>query len=94
MSGETESRYLVVARCGMDDLPLGLFDSFVEAEQYIASVDRGTVTGFAGSVFELDVSVFCNLSVVEFNGWMPVRWQGVRDLEHDATFNLGLEDDE
>lgn len=88
----SETRYLVMARCGIDDLPLGLFDSFVEAEQYIATVDRDVITGFAGSVFSLDVSVFCNLAVVEFTGWMPTKLQIVRDLEHNAAFNLGLED--
>jgi hypothetical protein len=96
MTGEREDggrMFLVMARCGMDDLPLGRFESYIEAEQYVASVDRDVITGFARSVFRLDVSVFCNIAIVEFSGWMPVGLQIVRDLEDDRAFNIDLQDD-
>ena len=74
--------YLVVVRCGMDDLPCRLFADKGKAEAFAkepieAEVDR------VAKLLNLDVTDLCNVSVATFADGVMTACDIVRDFEDE-----------
>lgn len=76
--------FLVLLRCSLDDLPLRLFDDSAGYQEridaFVASVSAATITGVE-DVFGLDVSEPFHVTLVTFEGGLPVKTEIVRDLK-------------
>lgn len=76
-------QYLVIARCGMDDIPMKLCPTRMLATTFAQQVVPETIMLAAGYVFDIDVSIFCNVSVVPINdAGIPQRVETIKDLEN------------
>ncbi len=73
-------QYLVLARCGMDDIPMSLWDTYLAAKEFAEATTIMDVEKKASDVFEMDVSVFCNMCVVIFEDGEAVRVNLVKDF--------------
>jgi hypothetical protein len=81
-------KYLVLGRCGMDDIPMKLFDCgpdktrLAEATAFALALTVEDIQQIAYDVLLVDVSIFCNVSILTFgaNG-VPVESWVVKDLE-------------
>lgn len=80
-SGPLDSFFLVLARCSLDDLPLAAFADREAAVTYAGLIDHDSICGLASDVFNLDTSTCHNITVVDFDGGLPVKSEVVRDLE-------------
>lgn len=72
--------YLLVARCGFDDIPLRLFKNtlFCRVLHEARGVTRDHVLKIAGEVFGLDTSEVVCLSIVQLSSsGVPVRCETV-----------------
>lgn len=75
--------YLVIVRCGIDDLPLKLFGSFAEAEAFATAVGKNDVQT-AKRVLNLDTSVFHGIDVIAFDEDGVIEKSiPIRDLEDE-----------
>lgn len=63
--------YLVVGRCGMDDVPLRLFASEKPARDYASTVTRKTVIDYAMFVYGIIVSQVITVVIVPFLNGIP-----------------------
>lgn len=80
--------FLVVGRCGMDDVPLRLFGGLKEARDYALGVSRQDVIDAARTCLSLSVSYVVCVSIVAFVGGVPQAGvTAVKDLDE------GEEDD-
>ena len=72
--------YLVLARCGIDDIPCGLFDLEGDAVRQCATITRTEVYHIASSALALDTSEIYRIDVLLMHEKaLPVRmW--ARDL--------------
>lgn len=59
-------RYLILARCGIDDLPLTLHADFETAESVAKKWTRARIIEFARTTHKLDVSVVECLTIAKF----------------------------
>lgn len=73
--------FLVIARCGMDDIPLGLFETEEAARVYGRMQTTDTVREKAATVFLLDVSEIICVDLVKFVAGSPSGW-------HDTVANF------
>jgi hypothetical protein len=67
------TKYLVIGRCGMDDIPLRLADTLEDALYLAQSVTENVITRMARKVMEVDVSHICNVSIVLFKRGIAQR---------------------
>lgn len=69
--------FLVVGRCGMDEIPMGLFDTRGGAEAFALSLTRQSVIDQARQ-YMLDVSMVFHVGVLEFRNGKPwgSYWNG------------------
>lgn len=65
--------YLVVARCGSDDVPMKLFESHQKALEYAASLTAPEVKGRSLAVFGVEPTLFCAVDLVLFQDGFPGR---------------------
>ena len=73
-------QYLVLGRCGMDDVPLRLCATRKEADSFARTVTEDLVVRMAGDVFDVDVSVFCDVSIVPIDAkGRPRKFIWVKD---------------
>jgi hypothetical protein len=68
--------FLVIGRCGMDDIPLQLCATREEALENARSVTGEDVLALAPVVMGVDVSVFVSVCILEFRDGKPreVEW--------------------
>lgn len=64
--------FLVIARFGMDDIPMHLFASREEAEEYAKNVEYKDACEAAND-FDVDSSMMVNVCVCEFSEGKPLR---------------------
>lgn len=72
--------YLVLLRHGMDDLPIGLFDTQGRADQFASTVEP-MPTEAIRSLYGTDCSTPCCVEIVEFANGLPVNIRFVRDFD-------------
>jgi hypothetical protein len=75
------NEFLVLARCGMDDIPLRLCADAHEADDFVAKVDPAYVIRCAGRVYDLDASAVISIGVVKFIDGEPQTFQEVVSYE-------------
>ena len=73
-------QYLVIGRCGMDDIPMRLFDSHAAAEDYIKAATEVDVIEAAEGVMGVGVSHVIGLAILTFRGGIPGRVTHAREL--------------
>ena len=73
--------FLVLARCGMDDVPMRLCESKTDAYEYARSLTPDDVREAAGIVCGVGVSDVFTLCVVEFHDGVPLPAESVPFLE-------------
>jgi hypothetical protein len=76
-----EYKYLVVGRCGMDDVPVELCDDIWTARKVAKATTKSQINEIAGIVFSMDVSVFCNVAVVHFHNGEPTLCEIVKEFK-------------
>lgn len=57
-------QYLVIGRCGMDDIPMKLCKSLSDAYAFAEEVTERKIAQAAWKIMGVDVSIFCNISVL------------------------------
>lgn len=72
--------WLVLARCGMDDIPMRLFPDRKCAYDYASTVTEDDVRLMAVTVYDCDVSVFVLVCVVQIINGYPQTMDIVKDL--------------
>lgn len=71
--------FLVVSRMTMDDVPMGLFDTRFQAEQFIAELTEESIIKAAGDVMGVKViDPGVMVCVVEFRDGRPLEIEIVR----------------
>jgi hypothetical protein len=80
--------FLVVVRCGSDDIPIRLCESRDEAQRVAGGLRRADVLE-AETTLSIDVSVYHNVSVYTFQGGRLTDAVCVRDFddEPDCEFS-------
>jgi hypothetical protein len=78
---EAMNAFLVIGRCGMDDVPLRLFPDYKTAADYAAGVTRQDVISAADAVYRTDVSQIILVAVVEFKDGVSQEFHVEKDLE-------------
>jgi hypothetical protein len=73
--------FLVLARCGIDDIPLLFTESRDDATDFALAVTRERIQQVALDVFKIDVTDFMSVDVVTFDGGFPVHAELVQDFE-------------
>ena len=63
--------YLVVARCGMDDIPIKFVAEAWQADEVGKALTTRQIQRRADKVFGVGVSVMCNVSIVPFVNGIP-----------------------
>lgn len=74
--------WLIVARCAMDDIPLGLVTNEHEATKAANMFDEKDVLKQARKL-KLDTSVVYNLSILEFRGGVPQDYKIITTFDED-----------
>ena len=77
------SGILVIGRCGMDDIPMIFLPTRKEAVSYAKKVTLQRIADMAATVFCMDVSIFCNVSIVPFIDGVPSQFELVKDFNDD-----------
>jgi hypothetical protein len=77
------THYLVLARCGMDDIPMRLCRDVEDAVALCNAATREQVIRAAGAVLDAEVSHVIGVGYVRFAGEQPRRYVHVRDLDRD-----------
>lgn len=72
--------YLVLARCGIDDVPMGLFDAEDVARVFANDVTEQQILQVARQAFGLDTSIIHGVSVIKLDGGKMPRGCFYRDL--------------
>lgn len=78
------ARYLVLARCGMDDIPLSLVDTPEDAVAACRTVTPDQIVQAARAVLDAEVSHLIAVGYVRFKGTRASRYVNVRDLDRDG----------
>lgn len=74
--------FLVVARCRMDDVPMALFDTRFQAEQFAAELTEERIVEAAGDVMAVDVTdPGVVVGIVEFRNCTPTPIDLIRTDE-------------
>jgi hypothetical protein len=78
--------HLVIVRTNLDDIPVRLFQTREEADDYANGMDDAAVLTVTrgGNVFNVDASTFNGVWVVEFVGGEPVSSRLVWDDDTGA----------
>jgi hypothetical protein len=63
--------FLVIARCGMDDIPLRFFTTREEALENARSTTVESILDLAPEIMCVDVSIVINVSILEFCSGVP-----------------------
>ena len=71
--------FLLMARCGMDDVPLGLYPGRADALNHALGLSPADVRRAAEAVLHVDVSDVIGLGVVEFVAGAPQMIDAVAD---------------
>jgi hypothetical protein len=75
--------FLILARCGMDDVPMRLCESMADACEFARSLTTKDVQEAAETVCGVSVSEVITLHVVEFHDGVPLPVESVPFLEVD-----------
>lgn len=73
--------YLVLARCGQDDMPLYLFDNIEDARAQANNLMPEDVIGVADMVFDNDISDVINVGVATFIEGHIEKWEIVKSFD-------------
>lgn len=77
---DTKRMYLVIARCNLDDIPMGLFDNEPAANRFASGITTEDVTTTIDAVgWNMDTSELVTIDVIEVVGFGrfvkgQVRW--------------------
>jgi hypothetical protein len=78
--------FLVLLRCGMDDLPLGLFATHTAAWNFAKGiVPTSEEIAVTERVLSLDVSDLHAVSVMSFDNGVPVKCEFVHGFKEAAA---------
>jgi hypothetical protein len=73
--------FLVVGRCGCDDIPLTLWAERAKADEYAAAIKPEGVMQRAKRVMTVDTQNVCGVGIVEFKNGVAQEIEMVRDFE-------------
>lgn len=81
IQGTGMNAFLILARCGTDDIPMAIFESHKPAIDYALDITFEDIRNRALDAMEIDVSDFICVSIVEFKDGSAVSSEMVRDLQ-------------
>lgn len=82
-------QFLVLARCGLDDIPMGLFDDQEAADAYCVDLLKDGPKGAEDAIraqaghLGLDTSVYFRFAVIRMEGTSPIQWTTTHELYPD-----------
>ena len=77
--------WLVLGRCGMDDIPLRLYADRKLAEVYASNVEEVVVRNTANAVLDMTVSHVIGTCLVQFVDGIPIGRLWVKDFPDTAS---------
>lgn len=75
------SYYLVLARCGMDDVPMAICQSMEDAMNLARGLTQEDVERVANDVLSCPVSTHVCISILTFENGLPVDCMVARDWD-------------
>lgn len=73
--------YLVMARCGQDDIPLYVFFDYEKAKRYAENVSPVDAIEIADVIFNNDISDVINVGVATFIDGEIQKWEIVKAFD-------------
>lgn len=71
--------YLVIGRCGVDDVPIRLCGTKAEANRLAKRTSQRAIFA-AAAILGVDPLIFCNVSVVVFEDGVPIACYQVKEF--------------
>ena len=79
------SMYLVIARAGMDDLPMLLTPSAVVAKTYAQKANLGNDLRAAANFMKVDTSIWLGIAILRFHEGRPISLKRIRDVSDEEA---------
>jgi hypothetical protein len=76
--------FLVIGRCGCDDIPLAMVESRQAAKQLAANLTKDDVKNAAYDVFSLDVRQVIGTSIVPIRNGLPLAADCTREFGEES----------
>ena len=73
--------YLVIGRCGMDDVPLRLCSPRRAARVYALTVSEDQITDAGMEVMGVGLSMVCNVSILPFRNGKPGKAEVIKEFD-------------
>jgi hypothetical protein len=77
---QNEIQYLVIGRCGMDDVPIRLCETQKQARRCAGRLLKWQIARYALRILDIDPSIFCSTGYVPFINGRPRPYVLVREL--------------
>lgn len=79
--------WLVIARCGMDDVPMRMFPTRGDAGTWAAALTPDDVAKAAAKIMGVDASIILGVDILEFDGGKPREANSLADFD---SVNAGI----
>lgn len=81
--------WLVLARCGVDDVPMVMVQTREHAVEYAKLVTEKLIQQQAERVYDVDVSVFYNVGILEIREGLPQLVETIKMMAGDPELTGG-----